>query len=390
MSKPTVIDLFSGAGGTAKGFLDAGFEIVAAIDSDQYACLTYARNLQKVPHVFKEDLRLFQPRLLRERIRTRQINVIIGGPPCQGFSKAKKINGSNHGRRFIDDPRNVLYKEFVLYVAFFQPEFFIMENVPGLFTAAGGRYKGQIRKDFETLGYNVDSHIYQAADFGVPQFRKRVVFIGNRIGLSRNPAPVRTHCDPEKRYLFPDADCPYRTVGQAIMDLPVLRAGRGEDPMNYDSEREREFRTKYDPGFLDEMKNGSQLLYHHVSRPHNKRDLKIFDMLYEGETARQLCLRIGSTKVIPYRMDVFKDKYKRQSRHRPSSTIVAHLAKDGLMFIHPTQTRSLTPRECARLQSFPDTYVFQGPKIEQYRQIGNAVPPKFAFAIAKALLPYLL
>jgi len=292
-------------------------------------------------------------------------------------------------KRFIDDRRNRLYKHFVSIVNEFRPQFFVMENVAGIISFKEGRVRDQILEDFEKIGYETDVNILNAATFGVPQVRNRTIFIGNRIGM-KNPFPKRTHFDPLKRVQVKLEESgrewkPYLTVFDAISDLPPLQAGEGEDESEYPPVSNL---TSYQRW----AREGSTKLYNHVARNHSERDRELFRMLDPGQEMIDL-----PEKLRPYHwktkdnQPLFVDKIKKQRWDRPSSTILAHMQKDGLMYVHPNrkQARSFTPREAARLQSFPDSYRFMCPLTLQFKQIGNAVPPILARAIALEIKAFL-
>jgi DNA-cytosine methyltransferase len=382
---PSVLDLFAAPGGFSQGFREAGYRILAAVDIDKLGCETLRHNFPET-NVIQRDIEDILPRL-RGRV-----DVIIGGPPCQGFSligraKINHLHRINKRERFIDDNRNRLYKCFVRTVKKFQPRFFVMENVAGIVSYDEGRVKKEILEDFKRIGYGgnsdtgkCDVEILNAADYGVPQTRKRAIFIGNRIGV-KNPFPQRTRYDQSKitqTTLEENLNGlkPYRTVADAISDLPALGAPGGQDEMEYPPIA---ILTQYQKWARKE----STKVYNHVSRYHSDRDLSFFSKLKPGQVMANL------PGELPYRVDIFEDKVKKQRWDRPSSVILAHMQKDGLMYVHPDQVRSFTPREAARLQSFNDSFRFMGSMTNQFRQVGNAVPPILAEAIAMAIKPFI-
>lgn len=359
----------------------AGFACIAAIDSNTEAIEVFRKNFPHVIHALEEDLTEFAPEQLATKIGNDPINVIVGGPPCQGFSTVRQRDGSNSGPRIVEDERRHLYQEFLRYVKYFKPKVFIMENVLGIKSAGGGRYFTRVQQEARAIGYRVHPQTEKAVNLGVPQKRVRQLIVGTRLDLQNyfsgelKPAP-RAVRSP--------------TLGQAIGDLPRLKAGAGEEKTDYDMVRRKAYVTKYGRRYLYqtlEVQRTTKLTAHRA-RPHSERDLGDFSKLREGEHCAQAMKR-GVKFDFPYDKGTFKDRYTRQHRNEPCSTIVAHLGKDGLMFIHPTQKRSLTPREAARVQSFPDWFEFPIARTHQFRVIGNAVPPLVAEAVGIAVKSYL-
>lgn len=387
----TFIDLFSGCGGFSLGLEWAGLRCLAAIDFNESAIETFRRNHPSVPVALVKDLTKFAPKELDKALGSTPVDVIVGGPPCQGFSKARQVGGSNHGDRLIYDPRRELYREFLKYVAYYQPSVFVMENVPGMRSAAGGAFFTAVQVDSRELGYRVIPYEALAWRFGVPQKRIRQLIIGTRreLPLFIPERYIReTHVDPGEP--TPRGKQPAVTLGEAIGDLPEVLAGDERHVQNYDLERRKAHVQRYGRRYTyDVLKaHNAKELVGHAARPHSLRDMRDFLRLREGETSRAAIAR-GVEMEFPYDREHFKDRYTRQHRDQLCSTIVAHLKKDGLMFIHPTQTRSLTPREAARVQSFPDTYEFPPERTRSYAEIGNAVPPLVGRAVGLAVLEYL-
>jgi DNA (cytosine-5)-methyltransferase 1 len=379
---PTFLDLFCGCGGFSLGLQRAGFRGLAAIDFNHEAIEVFRANLGSVPHILEKDLTLFTPADLEGHIGTNQVDLIVGGPPCQGFSTARQVDGANHGDRLKDDPRRHLYKEFLRHVKHFQPKVFVMENVLGIRSASGGLYFSKVQAEARALGYRVHAQIEDCVDLGVPQKRRRQLFIGTREDL---PAYFRPQLKPAKRAALG------ATLWDAIGDLPALKAGEGEEECEYDMNRRlKAVRIQRTSDFLFNVLEAkkAEKLTGHRARPHSDRDLRDFLLLSEGESSAE-AMRRGVEFEFPYDKTSFKDRYTRQHRNRPCSTIVAHLAKDGLMFIHPTQNRSITPREAARIQSFPDWFQFPVARTHQFRVIGNAVPPLVSEAVGNAVYKYL-
>jgi DNA (cytosine-5)-methyltransferase 1 len=382
--KMTFIDLFCGCGGFTLGLERAGLRCLAAVDFNAEAVDTLRRNRPSVKYVLERDLTQFAPDELAAMIGVTTVDVIVGGPPCQGFSTARQADGANHGERLKHDSRRHLYQELLKYVEFFKPKVFVMENVLGIKSAAGGEYFVRVQSEARVLGYVVHGQVEDARLLGLPQKRKRQLIVGTRVDLpgyflpTLKPAPSA----------LPDTN-----LGDAIEDLPPLEAGQGENECEYDLNlRSRCISSggaktsNYLFNVLDLDK--SKKLTNHVSRPHSDRDLRDFQKLQEGESSA-VAMRRNVDFEFPYKKTCFKDRYTRQSRSAPCSTIVAHLSKDGLMFIHPTQNRSLTPREAARIQSFPDWFRFPDARTHSFRMIGNAVPPLIAEAVGQEIIQYI-
>lgn len=306
----------------------AGFRVLAAVDLDSAAISSLRVNLVEkrqpgltpVANALERDLTTFRPNQLAELIGTDNVDVIVGGPPCQGFSTARQVDGANHGARLKDDPRRRLYEEFLRYVGFFQPRIFVMENVLGIRTAAGGEYFTRMQKEARVLGtdadrpgYRVHSQIEDAWQLGVPQKRRRQIIIGLRNDL---PGYFPSELKP-----VPRAE-PQPCLGEAIGDLPIRRAGGGEDECDYDLVR----RAKHIRSFGNKARRylhqvleieRAQHLTNHVARPHSERDLSDFALLREGETSATAIRDRGVVFRFPYKKDHFKDRYTRQSRWRP-------------------------------------------------------------------------
>lgn len=381
MKKFTFIDLFCGCGGFSLGLDRAGLSGLAAIDFNEEAIAVFEKNMPQIPHVLKADVTKFTPRQLAVKIGTETVDVIVGGPPCQGFSTVRQVDGANHGNRLVEDERRLLYKQFLRYVDFFRPKIFVMENVLGIRSASGGEYFARVQKEARAIGYRVHSQVEDCVDLGLPQKRRRQLFIGTRLDLANYFQP---EIKPASRA------CNHPTLWEAIGDLLPVKAGEGEESCDYDMERRKIHVTRFGRGYLYNVLEVSKAtnLTAHRARPHSERDLRDFALLREGENSKEAMER-GVRFEFPYDKENFKDRYTRQHRNEPCSTVVAHLSKDGLMFIHPTQNRSLTPREAARVQSFPDWFEFPVARTHQFRVIGNAVPPLVSEAIGVAVKSYL-
>lgn len=370
-------DLFSGAGGFSLGFSQAGFLSVFAIDNQLCCTETYRFNHPEVP----------QEQILLKNIEdadsditklstTEDVSVIIGGPPCQGFSTANR-------QRMIDDPRNKLYKHFVNAIERVQPAFFVMENVYGILKIAT-----EIIEDFSALSvpYHVEHMVIDAVDFGIPQNRRRVFFIGTRLDLSISS--IISSIEEEA------AKYPKSLLQDALLGLRPLSAETKINSTTLDSESSGciinlSF-SEESSAFIDLINNNqkSALEFNHKARYNNARDIQIFSTLNQGDCSDDK--KISS--IMPYasRKDIFRDKYYRLCADKPCKTITAHMQYDCNMYIHPTQARGLTPREAARIQTYPDDYFFCGPYTKTYMQIGNSVPPLIAKTIANAIKAALL
>ena len=381
------IDLFSGAGGFSLGMRRAGFGVVSAVDLDSQAATTYRRNFPE-HRFFERNLWDFAPPDMQELIGCESVDAIFGGPPCQGFSGFRV---GNHGERIVTDERRELFRPFLEYVDKFQPKIFVMENVPGIRSAVNGEIFESIEREVEALGYSLHHELLSAWRFGVPQKRIRMIIVGFRDDMPPFPGGgfvASTHADIDS----PSKDAGLEktvAVWEAIGDLPLLRAGQSAG--EYDLKRRAKFVAANGSRYIDKVAEvyGTLELTAHAARPHMDRDLRDFARLQEGESSASAMQRGADMEFPNERGEKFKDRYTRQHRRELSSTIVAHLSKDGLMFIHPTQKRSFTPREAARIQSFPDWFQFPVARTHQFRLIGNAVPPLMGEAIGMAMAKYL-
>lgn len=374
MAALQMVDLFCGAGGLSLGFSQEGFMTALANDIEPCCVDTYAHNHPETPrdHIVLGDIRDVVDHL-EELLAGKSIDVIVGGPPCQGFSMANR-------QRLIDDPRNHLYKSFVEVVKRVQPRFFVMENVKGMLSVAD-----QVIEDFNEIGYAAECHVLNAKDYGIPQNRERLIYIGNRVGIDNNAV---------FNDLFSLSNVlPNYVLSDALFALRPLKASRRKNATEQGSE---------DSGFSIEKNSANQtnsyieyinqgrtmpLVFNHKARFNNDRDIEIFGRLNQGDKSDDPKI----ADIMPYarRNNIFKDKYFKLEERKVCKTITAHMKFDCNMYIHPTQARGLTPREAARVQSYPDDYYFRGAYTKTYMQIGNSVPPLLGRAIAQALKKYM-
>ena len=369
-----MIDLFCGAGGMSLGFSQEGFVVALANDIQECCIDTYAHNHPETP---RKNIILGDIKELAENITNlvdaKEVDLVIGGPPCQGFSMANR-------QRLIDDPRNHLYKNYVEIVKEVQPKFFVMENVKGMLPVAE-----QVKEDFENIGYSVVYHMLNAKDYGVPQNRERLIYIGNNIGVDGNKI-FEEILENSKNY-------PDTVLQDALYGLKPLEALRIKNATEYESE-ESGYKIVNTPGetngYIDLINQNRQLniVLNHKARYNNDRDIEIFGRMDQGDKSDDPKI----ADIMPYtrRKDVFKDKYYKLVNKNVCKTITAHMKFDCNMYIHPTQARGLTPREAARVQSYPDDYFFRGAYTKTYMQIGNSVPPLLGRAIAEVVKKYLV
>lgn len=341
-----VADLFAGVGGMSEGFKMAGFNISFAVEFDKDIAYAYQQNHEGTK-MFNSDICKLDVKELHKEFP--DIDVIIGGPPCQGFSqKGKRLN--------LDDPRNFLFMQYVRFVKEFKPKYFVLENVPAIITTSKGYFKDQIVKAFSDLGYDVKYGILSAADYGVPQERHRAVFIGQRGKLEIDlPKPNGMHT----------------TIKDAIYDLPFIASGEGTEVTDYDKAPFTAYQKI--------MRKGSKHLYNHIATKHNAVALRRLAMLPKGAD-REVLPPEERTK------SIYSGTWCRMKEDDISVTITTRYdTPSSGRFTHPILDRCITTREAARIQSFPDTFRFYGTKTSQMKQVGNAVPPLLAKAIADVI-----
>ena len=346
-----VIDLFSGCGGLSRGFIDAGCKVILGIDNDQAALNTFEKNHDGAVGLNADlaDESIFET--VQKIVGNKPVDLIVGGPPCQGFSLT--------GPRNFDDTRNSLYLSFIKMVEIYHPKGFIIENVPGMATLYKGEVKKEIFRRFGALGYNIDAKVLCAADYAVPQMRKRLVFIGiqKRYGKVSFPEPVLT---PEN----------YISSRDAISDLPALTDDPGTDTSLYSSSPATQYQS--------DMRKGGSILHNHVATVHTDLVKNTIALVPNGGNYKDLPPGVGESRN-------FHMAWTRCDANKPSRTIDTGHRN----YFHYKYNRIPTVRENARLQSFPDDFVFTGTKTQQYRQVGNAVPPRLGYYLARHLLSLL-
>ncbi|MDO5555688.1 MAG: DNA cytosine methyltransferase [Clostridia bacterium] len=369
-----IIDLFAGCGGLSLGFELEGFKIPLAIEKDEWASETYKRNHPYTKVITGDITQIVDLENILGK-NNLPIDGIIGGPPCQGFSLS--------GNRDKNDPRNSLFMEFVRFVKYYTPKFFVMENVTGILsmkTKDNQNVKDLILQEYNNAGYNVKICKLNAAEYGVPQSRLRIVFIGIRKDIifdQMNLGP--------KPFLFKDKQI---TIEQAIMDLPQICSGEGAEKLEYKNMPQNDYQKW--------VRKNSCAIYNHISMRHTKRLIERFKNITFGQSVADVekChqqRKRGDVSKISGK--IYSQNNMRPFPNKPSPTIPASFQSN---FIHPYLNRNFTAREGARLQSFPDTYIFYGKRttmsweknLSQYQQIGNAVPPLLAKAIAKNIKNY--
>jgi DNA (cytosine-5)-methyltransferase 1 len=369
-----LVDLFAGCGGLSTGMENAGFTPWFVNEIVPQYCDTYRAN-HSLPegHCYVGDINDLNKSIQKYRAILKDIDLVCGGPPCQGFSTANR-------QRIIDDPRNGLYRAYLQFLQHVRPKFFVMENVVGM-----ANKLTEIKEDFHKfLGdeYVFDAKVLEAKNYGVPQNRRRLIFIGNRMGV--NPADIFAEIDKQKREPF--------VLRDALEGLPTLKVKEPKGKAgieNYESGLTvRSF--KYKRNAFYRYINGDRVitkLYNHKNRYNNPRDVEIFRRLPQGADSTHESI----ADIMPYtrRKDIFKDKYFKLEEGKICKTITSHMKYDCNMYIHPWEARGLSPREAARIQTFPDDYVFQGAQNSWYAQIGNAVPVKLAEVIGNAIMKFL-
>jgi DNA-cytosine methyltransferase len=370
------LDLFAGAGGFSIGMKNAGFNIIAAVEFNPKIAETYKYNHKNTILIVddiinvsasKEDpINNISSNNIQDIFckKNTSCDIIFGGPPCQGFSMSGYRIRNNIP--FLEDKRNFLFKEFIRMVKFLKPKVFVIENVPGILNYDNGSVKNEIFQTFNNLGYDIEAKVLCAADYGVPQLRNRAFFIGNRIGIKSNDLfPEITHTKEN-----------YISVYDAIDDIPPINAGEGLEEVRYYKDSDlTEYQYK--------LRGNNKLLYNHLSPKHKKETIKIISMIKQGQTMKDLPEHMKTKSV-------HSGAYGRMEGSKPAYTLTTRLNTPSVGRItHPTQHRTITPREAARIQSFPDNFRFIGDITSIGMQIGNAVPPILAEKIGLNIIKYL-
>lgn len=409
MSKLNYIDLFAGAGGLSEGFIREKFEPVAHVEMSAEAADTLKtriafhhfsqkKNLTKYYSYLQQDISRNElwdsiPQHLLEsvineeisdntiesifekidsQLDEKKVDVIIGGPPCQAYSIVGRSRDPN---RMKGDKRNFLFRYYAKFLIRYKPKYFVFENVLGLLTAGNAKYLNEMLELFEEIGYSADMKVLNAEEYGVLQKRRRVIIIGRK---------------GKTKFQFPELqkmENNWQTKRDLFFDLPYLKPGQELEVVGY-TKNINEYLKK------TETRNGINYTTQHITRNHNDRDLEIYSLAIDKWLNDRQRLKYND---IPKRLqthkntEAFLDRYKVIDPTGHSHTVVAHIAKDGHYYIYPDlkQVRSISVREAARIQSFPDNYFFEGGRTAAFKQIGNAVPPLMAEKIA-ASLKYLL
>lgn len=403
--KFTFIDIFAGAGGLSEGFVDAGFIPVAHIEKNEDACNTlrtracfyYLKSINKLDYYYRylkdeitrdqlyeivpsdyldsvlctiisEDtihLVINHIHSQMETANVKNIDLVVGGPPCQAYSIIGRAR-----KNMENDPRNFLYQYYCQILKEFKPKMFVFENVLGLFSAGQGSYLSDIKRSFKNIGYEIEFEVLTASDFDVLQNRKRIIIVGWKKGL------------PGHYPLFEKSESK-STVEEVLKDLPAISPG--QESKQYKNDEITEYLHKTN------IRSSEDVLTWHTARYHNSRDRQIYRLAIKKWDEKKARLRYSE---VPEKLSThenkhdFLDRYKVVAGDLPAcQTITAHIAKDGHYYIHPDikQARSISVREAARIQSFPDNFFFEGSRSSAFTQIGNAVPPLMAKGIAESI-----
>ncbi|MCI7183267.1 MAG: DNA cytosine methyltransferase [Prevotella sp.] len=368
------VDLFAGCGGLSLGLQQAGFSPWFVNEIVEQFCNTYKFNHNlSDEHYFVGDIAELNLHLDEYKEILSDITLVCGGPPCQGFSMANR-------QRILDDPRNSLYKQYLIFLKNVRPKFFVMENVKGMMNKIE-----EIKQNFkEYLGeeYQFDYALFKAQDYGVPQNRERFIMIGNRVGVSPHLIFEEIYKHKRKPFVLKDA----------LEGLPhlIAKKEKGSKGIECAESGFTECDFTYIHNDFYKFINGDReitKLYNHKNRYNNERDIEIYRRLPQGANS----LHESIADIMPYkrRNDIFKDKYFKLDETQICKTITSHMKFDCNMYIHPWDARGLSPREAARIQTFPDDYVITGSQNMWYAQVGNAVPVKLAKAIGDGIMKFM-
>ena len=368
------VDLFAGCGGLSVGLQQAGFTPWFVNEIVEQFCNTYKFNHNlSDEHYFVGDIADLNAHIDEYKEMLSDITLVCGGPPCQGFSMANR-------QRILDDPRNALYKQYLIFLNTVRPKFFIMENVKGMMNKID-----EIKQNFtEYLGdeYQFDYALLRAQDYGVPQNRERFIMIGNRVGVSTKKIFEEIYKHKRPSFVLKDA-----LIGLPHLVAKKEKGSKGvEDAESGFTECEFSYIHNDFYRFINGDKEITKL-YNHKNRYNNERDLEIYRRLPQGANS----LHESIADIMPYkrRNDIFKDKYFKLDETQICKTITSHMKFDCNMYIHPWDARGLSPREAARIQTFPDDYVITGSQNMWYAQVGNAVPVKLAKAIGDGIMKFI-
>lgn len=346
--KPKLMDLFAGVGGLSLGFEKMGFDIVFANEFDEGIANAYKINHPNTNVLVADITKINFDEVFDKYVG--RIDIIVGGPPCQGFSQKGQ-------RKTIHDERNFLFKYYVKAVEKVRPKYFVMENVPNLLTAEHGYFKNEIIELFNKLGYEIKTGVLDAADYGVPQNRRRAIIIGKNRGEAPDlPEPLKQKV----------------TIWDAISDLAYLESGEGSEIQKYKNPAESLYQK--------EMRKNSKELYNHIATKHSKVALERLALI-PPNCGKEVLPKEHLTK------SIYSGTWTRMVKDEVSVTITTRFdTPSSGKFTHPYLNRAITVREAARIQSFPDDFHFIGTKTSQMKQVGNAVPPNLAKAIAEVIL----
>lgn len=358
----TVIDLFCGAGGLSEGFRQAGFHVLAGQDYDDQAGATFSQTHPEAKFIGGPIQNVTPEQLLKAAgVKRGAIDVIVGGPPCQGYSVYNHQRGDS-------DPRAGLFREYLRIVKGIQPRWLVMENVTGITSIAGGKIVEEIFKGMESLGYRVELKVLKAEEFGVPQERRRVFFVA-----TNNNSPI----------LFPEPThgpdlLPFVTVWDAISDLPKLENGDTPEPRGYSKKPQNSYQAL--------LRGDCTIVQNHSAPRLSRINEQRMRHIPPGGSWRDIPRELLPAGMLRAKRSDHTKRYGRPRKTDLACTILTKCDVHWGAYIHPTQDRALTVREAARLQSFPDSFTFQGSRTEQYVQVGNAVSPLLGRRVAESLL----